>query len=247
MANIEYAKNYLSIDLTCKKIDHIKIDKTYRDYISYNRSQQPRLKSCLKKISPGDTLHVRSIDRLGDKFEDVYTIIKNLLTKNVSVIFYKEDMFLTPSDPNTEKCIKIMKSIVDFMRTVQKEKTERISLKRSAKKNKNYISNETSSKIQNLLNLGFHKKEIAKELNLSKAAVYKQTADPQKAKKALLKKKAKQLWTKLGEIEVDEKECILTPFLDFDIGTHRETIWHWFEDTFDVSVAVDLMGLVPLP
>ena len=27
------------------------------------------------------------------------------------------------------------------------------------------------------------------------------------------------------------------------IGTHREEIWHWFEETFGVSVAEDLMGL----
>ena len=30
-------------------------------------------------------------------------------------------------------------------------------------------------------------------------------------------------------------------FLDFRAGTHREEIWHWFEDTFDLSVAKDLM------
>ena len=29
----------------------------------------------------------------------------------------------------------------------------------------------------------------------------------------------------------------------FLIGTHREDIWHWFEETFNVSVAEDLMGL----
>jgi hypothetical protein len=34
------------------------------------------------------------------------------------------------------------------------------------------------------------------------------------------------LWSKLGNIPTVEEE----PFLHFPIGTHRESIWYWFED-----------------
>ena len=30
---------------------------------------------------------------------------------------------------------------------------------------------------------------------------------------------------------------------DFPIGTHREEIWYWFEERFNISVAKDLMRL----
>lgn len=40
-----------------------------------------------------------------------------------------------------------------------------------------------------------------------------------------------------------DTECIEAEWHGFAVGTYREDIWHWFEETFDVSVAEDLMGL----
>lgn len=55
--------------------------------------------------------------------------------------------------------------------------------------------------------------------------------------------KAKELWEELGDIPVNDQEEIDDPFLDFEIGTDMYEIWHWFEETFNVSVAKDLMNL----
>jgi hypothetical protein len=55
--------------------------------------------------------------------------------------------------------------------------------------------------------------------------------------------KAKDLWSKLGDIPVLENGEIEEEFLHFEIGTDRETIWDWFEFTFNLSVAKDLMGV----
>lgn len=55
--------------------------------------------------------------------------------------------------------------------------------------------------------------------------------------------KAKELWEELGDIPVNDQEEIDEPFLDFEIGTDIYEIWHWFEETFNVSVAKDLMNL----
>ena len=54
----------------------------------------------------------------------------------------------------------------------------------------------------------------------------------------------KELWMEFGEIPMDaETECIEEEWHGFSAGTHREEIWHWFEETFNVSVAKDLMNL----
>ena len=56
---------------------------------------------------------------------------------------------------------------------------------------------------------------------------------------------AKRLWDELGNIpcdEIDDQE-IEESFLHFEIGTNKFYIWHWFEKTFDLSVAKDLMCL----
>lgn len=55
----------------------------------------------------------------------------------------------------------------------------------------------------------------------------------------------KMLWEDFGDILMDpETECIEEDWHGFEAGTHREEIWQWFEETFEVSVA-ELMGLTP--
>ena len=56
-----------------------------------------------------------------------------------------------------------------------------------------------------------------------------------------MKRKIKRLWKMLGDIPTDTSECIELPFEHFPVGTHREEIWHWFEDSFDIAV-FDLMN-----
>lgn len=51
------------------------------------------------------------------------------------------------------------------------------------------------------------------------------------------------MWKTLTDVNIDEDERIEQNWFVFPIGTHREDIWHWFEETFDISVAEDLMGL----
>jgi hypothetical protein len=58
---------------------------------------------------------------------------------------------------------------------------------------------------------------------------------------------AKNLWSELGDIPINEQEELeedfITPFIVFEKGADREDVWHWFEDYFDLSVAEDLMNL----
>lgn len=50
------------------------------------------------------------------------------------------------------------------------------------------------------------------------------------------------LWQKLEDHPYDpETECILAPYIIFPTGTHREEISHWFEDSFHICLAEDLM------
>lgn len=55
-------------------------------------------------------------------------------------------------------------------------------------------------------------------------------------------KLVKELWNDFGDVPINsETECIEDFWGQFVPGDHREKIWHWFEDTFYVSVAEDLM------
>jgi hypothetical protein len=53
---------------------------------------------------------------------------------------------------------------------------------------------------------------------------------------------ATMLWESLTDWPFwNQKEQITEHWLLFPPSTHREDIWHWFEEEFDVSVAEDLM------
>lgn len=53
---------------------------------------------------------------------------------------------------------------------------------------------------------------------------------------------AKDLWNNF-DVPIDKNECIEEEWQHFPAGTHREEIWHWFEEVFEVSVAKDLMNV----
>jgi len=60
---------------------------------------------------------------------------------------------------------------------------------------------------------------------------------------------AKKLWEELGDVavnvddEIDEEFLVEELGITFDRGTDKEYIWHWFEETFNISIAQDLMNL----
>ena len=55
---------------------------------------------------------------------------------------------------------------------------------------------------------------------------------------------AKKQWEDLGDIPVDNLDCITESFICFERGTSKFYIWNWFEETYNISVAEDLMGVV---
>jgi hypothetical protein len=60
---------------------------------------------------------------------------------------------------------------------------------------------------------------------------------------------AKKLWAELGDIAVNEDMELDEEFNPknydavFEIGADCEDVWHWFEETFNLRVAKDLMML----
>lgn len=67
--------------------------------------------------------------------------------------------------------------------------------------------------------------------------------EPELALSNARKLQAKELWSMLGDIPVNSIDCLCQPFLHFPRGTDKHLVWHWFEDTFDCSIAVDLQGM----
>lgn len=56
-----------------------------------------------------------------------------------------------------------------------------------------------------------------------------------------------ELWDKLGDCPINESEeldCDLELNGElFPKGTDIYDIWHWFEETFNISIAIDILNL----
>ena len=51
-------------------------------------------------------------------------------------------------------------------------------------------------------------------------------------------KKLEEIWKIFADVPFNpETECIEESFLDFTAGTHREEIWHWFDERHSKGVA----------
>ena len=45
------------------------------------------------------------------------------------------------------------------------------------------------------------------------------------------------LWNEFGDIPINDDDEIEEPFLDFEAGTYRFDVWHWFDDRHSKGVA----------
>ncbi len=53
-----------------------------------------------------------------------------------------------------------------------------------------------------------------------------------------------ELWDEFGDVPMNpETECIEDPFMEWDAGTHREEIWHWFDEKYSKGVVYLLYGV----
>ena len=44
------------------------------------------------------------------------------------------------------------------------------------------------------------------------------------------------MWNELEDIPIDEEECLDVDWQGWNKGTHREEIWHWFDERHSKGV-----------
>jgi hypothetical protein len=54
-------------------------------------------------------------------------------------------------------------------------------------------------------------------------------------------KQALKIWDKLRDIPINDNDEIGLSFIHFEKGTDLHDIWHWIENTYNVSIGNDLM------
>nr|DAN25940.1 MAG TPA: hypothetical protein [Caudoviricetes sp.] len=53
--------------------------------------------------------------------------------------------------------------------------------------------------------------------------------------------KIQEMWEEFEDIPIDEDECIEVQFYNWEVGTNRYDIWHWFDEYCPNNLHDDLM------
>ncbi|MBV5330135.1 MAG: recombinase family protein [Chlorobium sp.] len=163
---------------TDRQLSNIVLDKIFEEKASAKDRNRPVLKDCLEYLREGDELHVHSIDRLARNLVDLQTIVSDLNSKGVSIVFHKENLAFTGSieNPMNKLMLQMMGAFAEFERNLIKER-QREGIAQAQKKGvkigrERVLQGHQIEDIKRRVALGAIKAELAKEYEISRPTLY---------------------------------------------------------------------------
>ena len=152
-------------------------DKVFEEKITGAKRDRPELSRMLDYIRDGDEVRVHSIDRLARDLRDLQSIIEQINDKDATITFLKEKLTFKPSaqaDPFAKLQLHLMGAFAEFERSIIRER-QREGIAR-AKERGVYAGRKTSidvDKVKSLHASGVGASEIARQLGIGRASVYR--------------------------------------------------------------------------
>jgi DNA invertase Pin-like site-specific DNA recombinase len=162
---------------TSRQLDGVQLDKVFSEKQSGKSADRPILLECLSYIRHGDTLYVHSIDRLARNAKDLLNIVEQLLLKDVTVVFVKNNLTFTNDikDHMAKLQLTMLAAFAEFERELIRERQrEGIAIAKTQGK-----YNQPRKVTQLILDearertaKGEPLSQVAKSLNLSRQTLY---------------------------------------------------------------------------
>ena len=179
--SIRYYVRVSSID---QKIDrqllaYDKADFIYIDKMSGIKRDRPELERMLNDLQAGDTVVVKSIDRLSRSTKDLLDIVEQIRTARANLHIL--DLNIDTSTAMGKCVLTILGAIAELDRKTIKERTaEGIAIAKSQGKYKGRKKGaislrdmESIKRFKIFYNSGLSKSAIAREFNVSRTTIYK--------------------------------------------------------------------------
>lgn len=150
------------------------VDKLFTEKLSGKDRERPRLTEMIGYARAGDTVRVKSPDRLSRSTIDLLNIIEELKTKGVAVKFVDSPQ-LNTDDKMGEFMLTILAAVAQMERaTIRERQAEGIALakERGVYARKPKLNPEQISQARARVDLGIPKAVIARELGVSRATLY---------------------------------------------------------------------------
>lgn len=147
----------------------------YTEKMSGMKSKRPVLQEVMKKLQPGDKIVVESLSRLARSTKDLWNLIQYFLDNDIIFVSLKEQVDL--STATGRLLFTVLSGLVQFERDLTSERTKetlRVKKEEGAVLGRPKTINPGQEKrIVELYDSGLIGKEIAKELNVGLATVYR--------------------------------------------------------------------------
>jgi DNA invertase Pin-like site-specific DNA recombinase len=153
------------------------VDKLFEEKLSgKNAKDRPALNAMLDWVREGDSVLVHSIDRLARDLRDLQAIIQTLNDKGVSITFRSESLtFSASSDDAFAKLqLQMMGAFAEFERNIiRKRQAEGVAKTKAKGLYKGRPKTVDDDKVRELKAAGMGATDIARELGIGRATVYK--------------------------------------------------------------------------
>lgn len=177
-----------------RQLEGMDLDKTFLDKASGKDANRPELEAMIDYVRDGDVVFVHSMDRLARNLDDLRRIVFKLTDKHVKIQFVKESITFTGEDSAMSKLLlSMMGAFAEFERSIIKERQlEGIAL---AKKKGVYagrkpcLNEEKIEEMNQLIENGEKKSEIARRLGISRETLYRHLRSKESEKPPSLNQK----------------------------------------------------------
>ena len=161
-----------------RQLEGLELDRKFIDKASGKSTKRPDLEEMINYVRGGDVLIVHSMDRLARNLDDLRKIVFSLTEKHVNVQFLKENLTFTGEDsPMSNLLLSMMGAFAEFERSIIRERQlEGIALAKKKglyKGRRSTLDEEKLEEIDQLIESGEKKSEIARQLKISRETLYR--------------------------------------------------------------------------
>lgn len=161
-----------------RQLEGVEIDKKFVEYASGSTMNRPQLELMLEYAREDDIIIVHSMDRLARNVKDLRQLIDDLVVKGIRIYFVKENLtFGGVNSPMANLMLMVMGSIAEFeLSLIRERQLQGIACAKKAGKykgRKSKFTEDVKLKIIEEMAGRKSKTQIAKELKISRCALYK--------------------------------------------------------------------------
>ncbi|MBR5950285.1 MAG: recombinase family protein [Actinomycetaceae bacterium] len=150
------------------------VEKLFCDKASGKDTDRPQLASMLDWVREGDTVRVKSVDRLARSTRDLLELLGTLEAKGVGVEFVDAPALSTNS-PQGRFVLTVLGAVAEFERALIRERqAEGIALakKRGVYEKQRKLNNDSIAQAREHIESGLPKAEVARRLGVSRQTLY---------------------------------------------------------------------------